>query len=174
MTFIIQQTWDQLKFKYWCYILNMKVLYIVWYPNPEATLPHLEHTNHWWPCVWLLYLWNIHLQYVLFFQWPLLGCICVLSPPGLVNSVRIALASKLRAPRFKFRPCMVGDPVTTNTCGAWPCWKVALSWIWLLINVNKRLFLSFPHLSQTHPPLHAAMHKDQFLKSENVGEIDCI
>ncbi len=46
---------------------------------------------------------------------------------GLVSSVRRALASKLRGPGFKLRPCTVGGPVTIIMWGARPGWKLALS-----------------------------------------------
>ncbi len=47
--------------------------------------------------------------------------------PGLVNSVRRALVSKLRDPGFKSLPGTVGGPVTIIMWGARPGWKLALS-----------------------------------------------
>ncbi len=47
--------------------------------------------------------------------------------PGLVSSVRRALASKLRDPGFKSRPGTVGGPVTIIMWSARPGWKLSLS-----------------------------------------------
>ncbi len=56
-----------------------------------------------------------------------IGYILIYIQPGLVSSVRRALASKLRGLGFKSRPGTVGGPVTIIMWGAWPGWKLALS-----------------------------------------------